>query len=135
MGFHFRPAVRENVGLIIGISGASGAGKSYSAMRLATGIVGKGKRFAVIDTEARRALHYAGQFQFDHAELRPPFRPDSYVEAIKQSKAKVNPLPDTQRGAFEQATRPVHEQFRSAIGAELLDKAYKKIKELQAAKG
>lgn len=50
-------------------------------MRLASGIAG-GKPFAVIDTENRRALHYADQFKFDHAELREPFTPDAYSEAI-----------------------------------------------------
>ena len=30
MAFTFRPAVRENVGLLIGLSGASGSGKTYS---------------------------------------------------------------------------------------------------------
>ncbi len=77
----FRPAVREGVGLIIGLSGASGSGKTYSAMRLATGLSG-GKPFAVIDTESRRALHYADMFTYDHAELHPPFKPEAYLEAI-----------------------------------------------------
>jgi hypothetical protein len=81
--YTFRPAIREEVGLIIGLMGASGSGKTYSAMRLASGIVGTGNRFAVIDTESRRALHYADSFQFDHCELSEPFRPDAYAEAIK----------------------------------------------------
>ncbi len=81
--YHFRPAIREKVGLLIGIVGCSGSGKTYSAMRLASGIVGKGKKFAVIDTEARRSLHYAGMFNFDMCEVKAPFRPDSYSEAIK----------------------------------------------------
>lgn len=79
--FTFRPAVRENVGLLIGLAGASGSGKTYTAMRLATGIAG-GKPFAVIDTEAGRAKHYAEAFKFDHGDLAPPFRPDAYAEAI-----------------------------------------------------
>lgn len=83
MSYTFRPAVREQVGLLMGVIGPSGSGKTFSAMRLAAGIVGKGNRFAVIDTEARRALHYADIFQFDHCQLEPPFRPDSYTEAIK----------------------------------------------------
>ena len=48
----FKQAKKEAVGLLIGLVGASGPGKTYSAMRLASGIVGKGNRFAVIDTEA-----------------------------------------------------------------------------------
>ena len=79
--FSFRPAKRENVGLWINLVGGTGSGKTYTAMRLASGIAG-GKPFAVIDTENRRALHYADQFKFDHAELREPFTPDSYAEAI-----------------------------------------------------
>lgn len=82
MSYTFRPAVREEVGLLIGCIGPSGGGKTYSAFRLAAGIVGEGNRFAVIDTEARRALHYASMFQFDHCELSAPFRPESYTEAI-----------------------------------------------------
>ena len=81
--FTFRPAVREQVGLIIGLIGPSGSGKTMSAMRLAEGIVGKDKPFAVIDTEARRALHYADMFRFDHLELEEPFRPSLYAEAIQ----------------------------------------------------
>lgn len=83
MNYTFKPAVREAVGLLIGTIGPSGSGKTFSAMRLAAGIVGPGKRFCVIDTENRRALHYAEMFQFDHLDLREPFRPDAYADAIK----------------------------------------------------
>ncbi len=79
--FTFRPATRENVGLLIGLIGASGSGKTYTAMRLASGICA-GKPFAVIDTEAGRAKHYADQFKFDHGDLKPPFRPSAYADAI-----------------------------------------------------
>jgi hypothetical protein len=85
MGYTFRPAVKEEVGLILGLIAPSGGGKTYSAMRLASGIVGEGNKFAVIDTENRRALHYADMFSFDHCELHPPFRPDAYAEAIKEA--------------------------------------------------
>lgn len=81
MSFTFRPAVRDNVGLLIGLSGGTGSGKTYTAMKLASGMSG-GKPFAVIDTEAGRAKHYADQFRFDHGDLAPPFRPDRYSEAI-----------------------------------------------------
>ena len=79
--FTFRTAVRENVSLLIGLAGGTGSGKTYTAMRLAAGISGD-KPFAVIDTEARRALHYADKFNFQHGDLHPPFRPDAYAEAI-----------------------------------------------------
>lgn len=81
MSFTFRPAKRESVGLLIGLAGGTGSGKTYSAMRLATGLA-NGPRFVVIDTEAGRAKHYADEFQFDHGDLGAPFRPDAYAEAI-----------------------------------------------------
>jgi len=82
MSFSFRPAKRENVSLLIGLAGASGSGKTYTAMRLASGISGD-KPFAVIDTEAGRAKHYADQFRFDHGDMSPPFSPSAYADAIK----------------------------------------------------
>ena len=82
MSFTFRPAIRENVGLLIGLIGASGSGKTYTAMELASGISG-GKPFAVIDTEAGRAKHYADAFKFDHGDLKPPFAPSAYADAIR----------------------------------------------------
>jgi hypothetical protein len=83
MGYEFKQATREAVGLLIGLIGQSGSGKTFSAMRMASGIVGPGNRFAVIDTEARRALHYADKFDFDYCELNAPFTPEAYSEAIK----------------------------------------------------
>lgn len=101
MSYEFRPAVRENVGLLIGIAGGTGAGKTYSAMKLATGIAGD-RPFAVIDTEAGRASHYApkaGQaadgkntFRFDSIDMRPPFRPQSYMEAIRAADEAGYPV-------------------------------------------
>lgn len=81
MSFTFKKAIREQVGLLIGLAGASGSGKTFSALRLAKGIAGD-KPFALIDTEAGRAKHYADQFAFDHGDLKPPFRPQAYAEAI-----------------------------------------------------
>jgi AAA domain len=81
LSFQFKPAIRESVGLIVGLAGGTGSGKTYSALKLATGMAG-GKPFALIDTEAGRARHYADQFKFDHGDLAPPFRPQAYAEAI-----------------------------------------------------
>jgi hypothetical protein len=91
MTFTFRPAIRENVGLLIGLAGSSGSGKTFTAMRLASGIAG-GKPFAVIDTEAGRAKHYADQFKFDHGDLKPPFSPSAYSEAIAAADAAGYPV-------------------------------------------
>lgn len=91
MSVTFRPAIRENVGLWINLIGGTGSGKTYTGMRLASGMSG-GTSFAVLDTENRRALHYADKFKFDHAELKPPFRPDAYVDAVLAADAAGYPV-------------------------------------------
>jgi len=89
--FQFRRAVREQVPLLIGLAGGTGSGKTFSAMRLAVGLSG-GKPFAVIDTEAGRAKHYAERFEFDHGDLRPPFRPETYIAAIEAADKAGYPV-------------------------------------------
>jgi hypothetical protein len=85
MTFHFAPAKREQVSLLIALAGASGSGKTYSALRLAKGMAPTGK-IAFIDTEARRGLHYAEEFEFVHADMRPPFRPAAFIEGIQAAE-------------------------------------------------
>lgn len=91
MSFTFRPAKRTEVGLIIGLVGPSGGGKTMSAMRLATGL-SNGKRFCCIDTEGGRALHYGDDFAFDHGDLTAPFSPDRYAEAIEAADRADYPV-------------------------------------------
>jgi hypothetical protein len=82
--FTLNPAKRGALPLFIGLCGPSGGGKTYSALRLATGIQRvTGGKLAVIDTEANRALHYAEVFEFDHMPFAPPFSPDDYREALQ----------------------------------------------------
>jgi C4-dicarboxylate-binding protein DctP len=57
-------------------------------------------------------------------------REKDYIATIEAGSTNLTTLPEEHRGAFEEATRPVHEEFKSSIGAELLEKSYKKIKEL-----
>lgn len=102
MTVSFRPAVRENVSLLIGLAGGTGSGKSYSAMRLADGISGTAP-FAVIDTENRRALHYAESFRFDHADLRAPFTPEAYAEAIEAADKAGYPAIVVDQMSYEHA--------------------------------
>lgn len=83
MTFEIRPAKRENVGLFIGLAAGTGGGKTWSAMSMAKGIVGPGNRFVVIDTENRRARHYAEMFDFDVIDLEAPFSPARYEDAVK----------------------------------------------------
>mgnify|MGYP000258138056 CR=1 FL=1 len=82
--FVVKPAVREQVPVMVGLMGASGSGKTFSALRLAAGIQRvTGGDVCVIDTESRRALHYADDFKFMHMQFDAPFGPLRYLEAIK----------------------------------------------------
>jgi energy-coupling factor transporter ATP-binding protein EcfA2 len=77
------PAVRERVPLLVGLVGPSGSGKTFSALRLAAGIQRvDGGDIYVVDTEARRALHYADRFEFRHVEFGAPFGPLDYLAAV-----------------------------------------------------
>lgn len=88
---HFEdlPAKREATPLLVGLVGASGSGKTFSALRLATGIqrVSGGDIFG-IDTEARRMLHYSDDFKFRHLEFKAPFGSLDYLAAIEHCYAK-----------------------------------------------
>lgn len=81
--YHFRPPIDEPMGLFIGLAGGPGTGKTWSAMELATGIVGPGNRFAVVDTENRRASHYKKYFNFDVFDFEAPFSSQRYGEAVQ----------------------------------------------------
>lgn len=92
--FNAVPAVRTRVPLMIGLVGASGSGKTKSALRLAEGIkLAIGEQagpIVFIDTESRRALHYASDHDFLHMEFPSPFDPLSYLDALKHA-ASLNP--------------------------------------------
>ena len=78
----FGKAVRQNVWLRISLGGTSGSGKSFSALRIGTGIAKKcGSRIAFISTEKSRTLYYADQFDYDVLELEE-YSPEAYIEAI-----------------------------------------------------
>lgn len=82
--FEYAPAVRKAVPLLIGLNSPSGAGKTFSALRLGTGIQRVvGGDIAGIDTEANRMLHYADRFKFHHIPFAPPFSPADYLAILE----------------------------------------------------
>jgi hypothetical protein len=80
----FKKATRTQSKLRLGLVGPSGAGKTYTALRIAKGL---GEKIAVIDTERGSASKYAGDVAtFDVLELEH-YSPRSYVEAIRAADA------------------------------------------------
>lgn len=84
--FEAKPGVREACGVLVSIVGPSSSGKTYSAMRVATGIQRVvGGDIDVIDTENGRALYYAERFKFNHIRFGAPFSPLDYLDAVRFS--------------------------------------------------
>ena len=76
-------AQREIIKLRIGLSGASGFGKTYSALLLAYGITNDWTKIAIIDTENNSANLYANLGDFNVLQLNEPYSPERYIQAIR----------------------------------------------------
>lgn len=77
-----KKATRKQVKLRLNISAPSGAGKTYSALRMAKGLCGDWSKVAVIDTENGSASLYSDLGDFNVIDLEPPFTPENYIKAI-----------------------------------------------------
>jgi hypothetical protein len=74
-----RKAKRSATKLRLLLTGPSGSGKTWGALHIAKGIGGK---TVVIDTEEGSSDLYDHLHDFDVIDLRPPFSPERYIEAI-----------------------------------------------------
>lgn len=82
----FQKAKKEQIWAKILLNAPSGGGKTYSALRLATGIAkGCNSRIAAIDTENGRIKYYADEFDFDDMQLSEPYSPEKYIDAINEA--------------------------------------------------
>jgi hypothetical protein len=81
----FVRAVKQQLKAKVCLSGGSGSGKTYSALRLATGLAGGGG-IAVIDAENRSAELFANIFKFDRSGLSAPFTPEAYISLIEEAE-------------------------------------------------
>ena len=79
----FKKASKSQAKLRASFFGPSGAGKTFSALRVATGLA-DGKPIAVIDTERGSASKYADRFAFDVLELEDQTI-DGYCGAIREA--------------------------------------------------
>ena len=83
----FKKATKEKQKLRLLIEGASGSGKTYSALLLAKGLKEKtGQKIALIDTEKGSASLYSSLVDFDVCDLEPDFTPEKYIKAIKEAE-------------------------------------------------
>lgn len=83
----FKKAERFLTNPTIAITGPTGSGKTFSALRLAAGISkAMGKPFALIDTENGSASLYSEFFDFDTLNITPPFTTEKYIAAINMAE-------------------------------------------------
>ena len=74
-----RKARRSATKLRLLLTGPSGSGKTWGALQIAKGL---GGRCVVIDTEEGSSDLYDHLHDFDVIDLKPPFTPERYIEAI-----------------------------------------------------
>lgn len=79
----FKKATKKKCKLRACLIGVAGSGKSYSALRMATGLGGK---IAVIDTERKSISKYADKFDFDVDEMDYPSI-ENMVKSIKNAES------------------------------------------------
>ena len=101
--------------VLIGSLGPSSSGKTYSGLRLATGIqTVYGGDIFVVDTEQRRSLHYADRFKFKHVDFQAPYGSLDYLDALRYAKKQGAGAPSStavltntmDRAAFSSSTTP-----------------------------
>lgn len=81
----FKKAVKAESKLRLAIAGPSGSGKTFTALSIATAL--SAGPVALVDTEHGSASKYAGLFEFDVAEMNPPFHPDKFIRAIQEAQS------------------------------------------------
>lgn len=89
MALKIRKAVREQIYIKLALMGSSGCGKTYSSLRLATGManelsktLGRPAKILMANTEGSRGLYYANEFEYDIVDIEPPYTPEVFIELI-----------------------------------------------------
>lgn len=134
---NLRKATRKKAKIRLGLSAVSGAGKTYSAILIASGLCGDISKVAIIDTENSSADLYAHLGDYNVLPLTAPFSPEKYIAAIKEcedagmeviiidsithewdGQGGVMDLVDQIGGGFSVAWKqmgPRHEKFKQSI--------------------
>lgn len=89
MAFQVKKAKREKIYAKIALMAPSGGGKTYSSLRLATGMAeeikketGKDAKILLANTEQKRGYYYANEFDYDIVDIDAPHEPEKYVDLI-----------------------------------------------------
>ena len=98
--FKIQEAKRELIWTKLALMSPSGGGKSYSSLRLATGMLEELKRLGlekngkilVGNTEHARGRYYANEFKYDIVDLEAPYNPEMFVEFIEYAVQQDYPI-------------------------------------------
>jgi len=82
MALSFQKATKKSARLRMALIGVAGAGKTYTALSIASHL---GSKIAVIDTERGSASKYSDQFEFDVLEIET-YSPKTYIEAMEAAE-------------------------------------------------
>jgi hypothetical protein len=90
MAFQVKKAKREQIYVKIALMAPSGGGKTYGALRLATGMAdelekinGVRPKILMGNTEQKRGYYYANEFDYDIVDIEAPHNPEKYVEFVQ----------------------------------------------------
>src|SRR5688572_1026121 len=78
-----RKSNRKKSKIRLALQGPSGSGKTFSALLIAFGLCGSWNKIAVIDSENHSSELYSHLGGFSVIDLKAPFTPERYMEAIK----------------------------------------------------
>lgn len=89
MAFQAKKAKREKIYVKVALMAPSGGGKTYSSLRMATGMAeeikketGKDAKILLANTEQKRGYYYANEFDYDIVDIDAPHEPEKYVDLI-----------------------------------------------------
>lgn len=100
VSFKIEQAVREKVWVKVALMSPSGGGKTFSALRLATGMLGEltklglqqNGKIMMANTEQKRGLYYANEFKYDIINIMSPHDPLMYVDMINYVVSQDYPI-------------------------------------------
>jgi hypothetical protein len=100
MAFNAKKATRELIWVKLALMAPSGGGKTYSSLRLATGMLeslkekglGQNGRILMVNSEQKRGYYYANEFEYDIIDLEAPHTPENYIEAIEWAVKEDYPI-------------------------------------------
>ena len=88
----FKKAIREDIWVKACVIAPSGGGKSFSSLRMASGLAkklsektGNEERIAYIGTERSRDKYYANEFDYDLDQVERDYAPEKYIEKLEDA--------------------------------------------------